>query len=72
MKKLLLVVGIVSIIACILFLLFAVLSLLGYYNVLDGSAELYNRLHQRMTTSFAVGIVLAVIGTVCFIIRSKI
>ena len=71
MKKLLLVVGIVSIIACILFLLFAVLSLLGYYNVLDGSAELYNRLHQRMIISFLVGIVLAVIGTVCFIIRSK-
>ena len=72
MKKLLLVVGILSVIACILLLIFAVLSLLGYYNVLDGSAELYNKLHQRMTISFAAGIVLAVIGAVCFIIRSKI
>ncbi|MBR0277531.1 MAG: hypothetical protein IJQ50_03605 [Clostridia bacterium] len=72
MKKLLLIVGIASIVVCVLFLLFAVLNLFGYYHVLDGSAELYNRLHQRMIVFFAIGIVLAVVGTVCIAIHSKI
>lgn len=72
MKKLFLIVGIVSIIICILFFLFAVLNMFGYYHVLDGSADLYSRLHHRMIVFFAIGIVFAVIGTVCVIIHSKI
>ena len=72
MKKLLLIVGIVSVVVCVLFLLYAALNLFGYYNVLDGSPELYRRLHQRMTLFFAAGFVLAAIGAACFIIRSKI
>ena len=72
MKKLLLIVGIMSMIVCVLSLLFAALSLFGYYHVLDGTAELYIRLHQRMIIFFVIGIVLAVIGIVCLIIRSKI
>ena len=71
MKKLLLIIGIVSIIVCILFLLFAVLNFLGYYHVLDGSADLYNRMHQRMIVFFVIGIFLAVIGIVCTIIYFK-
>ncbi len=72
MKKLLLIVGIISLIACALSLLFSAFSWYGYYHVLDGSAELYVRLHQRMLISFIVGIVLVVIGIASLIIRSKI
>lgn len=71
MKKLLLIVGIISIIVCILSLLFAALSWFGYYHLLDGSAELYTRLHRRMIVFSVIGIVLAVIGTICLIIRFK-
>ncbi len=72
MKKLLLIIGVVSLIACVLSLLFAALNLFGYYHVLDGSPELFIRLHRRMILFFVIGVVLAVIGIVCFIVRSKI
>ena len=72
MKKLLLIVGIVSIVFCVLFLLFAMLHLSGYFQVYDGTAELYRRIHHRMIVFFVIGIVLAVIGTACIIIRLKI
>ena len=72
MKQLLLIVGIVSIIACVVFFLFAALNLFGYYHVLDGSAGLYSRLHQRMILFSVMGIVLAVVGTVCLIVHSKV
>ena len=72
MRKLLLIVGIVSIFLCVLLFIFAVLNLLGYHNLFDGSAGHYNRLHQRMIISFVVGLVFAVIATVCIVIRSKI
>ena len=69
MKKILLVIGIVAIVACILALAYAALNIFGYYRVLDGSAELYARLHQRAIIFLIVGIVLAVIGIVCMIVR---
>ncbi len=72
MKKLLLIVGIVSIVACVLFLLLAALNLFGYRHVLDGTAELYDKLHQRMILHFGIGIGFAVIGTVCMLLRSKV
>lgn len=72
MKKLLLIVGIIFLVACVLALLFAALNLFGYHNVMDGSSNLYARLHQRMIVSFIVGIVLGIIGTACLIIRSRI
>ena len=71
MKNILLIVGIVIIILCVLSLLFALLNMHGYYNLHDGSAELYHRLHQRMIIYFVVGIVLGVIGTVCIMLRFK-
>lgn len=71
MKRLLFIVGIISLIVCALSLLFSALNCFGYYHVLDGSAELYIRLHRRMLLFFVIGIVLAVIGTASFIIRSK-
>ena len=72
MKKVLLIVGIINMIVCVLSLLFAALNLFGYYHVLDGTAELYIRLHRRMIIFFVIGIVFAVIGIVSFIIRTKI
>ena len=67
----LLIVGIILIIACVLSLLYAALNQFGYYHVLDGSGELYSMLHQRMIIFGLIGIVLAVLGTLCFIFRSK-
>ncbi len=72
MKKLLLIIGIASIIICILFLLAAVLSRVGYFHVLDGSTALYSRLHQRMIVFSVIGIAFAAIGTACIIIQFKI
>ncbi|MBP3633905.1 MAG: hypothetical protein J6J43_04960 [Oscillospiraceae bacterium] len=72
MKKLFLIVGIVSIIACVLSLLFAALSLFGYYHVLDGSPEMFARLHRRMILFFVIGLVLAAIGVACLILRRRI
>jgi uncharacterized membrane protein HdeD (DUF308 family) len=71
MKKMLLIAGIIFIIAGVLSLLYAALNLFGYYHVLDGSADLYRNLHRRMITFGLSGIVLAVLGTVCLIIRLK-
>lgn len=72
MKKTLLVIGVLCIIAFILLLLFALLYMHGYYNLFDGTAEHYERLHQRMTISFIISIASAIIGIICFIVRSKI
>ena len=71
MKKLLLVVGILVIVACVIALLLALLSMFGYYNVLDGSQTLYDRLHRRMVLSFVIAGILAVVAVVCFIVRAK-
>ena len=72
MKRLLLIVGMISLIACTLSLLFSALNWFGYYHVHDGTAELLNRLNQRMMIFFVIGIVLAVIGIASLIVRSKI
>ena len=71
MKKMLLIVGIISLIACALSLLGSAINWFGYYHVMDGSADLYNRLHQRMIIYFVIGIVLAVVGIICMVIRFK-
>ena len=71
MKKPLWIVGIVVIIACVISLLIAAWYLYVYHHVLDGSPALYDRLHQRTIAFFAAGIILAVIGAVCMIVRSR-
>ena len=71
MKKLLLIVGIIVLAACVLALAAAVWNWFAYHHVLDGSAALYGRLRQRMNVSFIVGGVLAAIGAVCLIVRTK-
>ncbi len=71
MKKLLLAAGIICIIACVLSLSFASLNLFGYYHLLDGSADLYVSMHQRMKLFSAIGIAFAAAGAACLIIRAK-
>ena len=71
MKRLLLIVGIISLIVCVLSLLFSALNWFGYYHELDGASELYIRLHQRMIRFFVIGIAFVVIGIASLIIRSK-
>ena len=70
MEELLLIVGIISIIVSVLSLLYSALKRHGYYNLLDGEGDIYTRLRRRMIVSFAVGIVLAVIGIACIICYS--
>lgn len=70
MEKTLLVVGIISIIACVLSLLYAALNRFGYYNILDAEADKYKKLHQGMIASFALGVAFAVVGIACLFIRS--
>ena len=71
MKKLLLIIGVVIIIAGVIALLFSALQRYGYYHLLDGDTDLYIRLHWGMIISFVLGIVLVAIGAGCLIIRAK-
>lgn len=61
--------GIVILIAGVIALLFSALQGYGYYHLLDGDADLYIRLHRRMLLFFVIGMILAVIGVSCIIIR---
>ena len=71
MKKLLLVAGIVLIVACVMFLLFAAVYYSGYRNLIDGTAEHYARLHRKAIIFAITGIALALAGAVCMIFRYK-
>ena len=71
MKKFLLILGIVLSIVGVIALLFSALQRYGYYNLLDGDAELYMGLHRRMNIFFVIGIVLVAFGVGCFVIRTK-
>ena len=71
MKKGLLIAGIVLLSAAVLALLFAWFNRFSYYHLMDGSNAQYAGLRQRMIVSFVIGIILAVIGAVCLIIRAK-
>lgn len=72
MKKALLITGILIIVACVIILLYAALNYYGYRHVLDGTAELYDRLHRKANVCFALGAVFALIGTLCIVFHSKI
>ena len=71
MRKILLAVGIVIIVAFVIALLLGVINLFGYYHVLDGSQNLYARLHRRAILSFVIAGILAVAAVICFVIRAK-
>ena len=71
MKKALLIIGIVIIVACVVALIMALFFRFSYYHVLDGTQALYDRLHRRMIMSFVTAGVFAVIAALCFIVRAK-
>ena len=72
MRVFFLVAAIVCIVLSVLSLLLAVLNLFGYYNVLDGSSELYSTMRLRAVIFFIAGAVLQVVSAVFFIIRANI
>ena len=72
MKKLLLVLGILTLIACAVFLLLAVLKLSAYHNLVDATPEHYESLRHSSIVHFIVAFVLAAVGAACLIIRAKI
>lgn len=72
MKAVLLTVAILSFIAGGFSLIFSALNFHGYYNILDGSNALFDRLQHRMVFFLALGLVLLIAGAVCLIIRHKI
>ncbi len=65
MKKLLILIGVIVMIAGLLALFTAAWHRYCFYNVLDGSAALYDRLHRRMNIAFTAGMILEVTGAVC-------
>ena len=71
MKKLLFIVGFIGLITGVLSLLLSAFFRHGYYNVLDGSGDLYASLHQRMIVCFVIGIILAAVGIASMVIRAK-
>ena len=71
MKKLLFIVGFIGLITCALSLLLSAFFRHGYYNVLDGSGDLYASLHQRMIVCFVIGIILVAVGIASMVIRAK-
>lgn len=71
MKKLLLIIGVVIIIAGVIALLFSARQLYGCYHLLDGEADMYVAMRWRMIISLVIGIVLVAIGAVCLIARTK-
>lgn len=70
MKKLLSVIGVICIAACVLAFLYA--TYIGYMrnSIFDAPAELYNRLRQTKETYLTVSKVFAGIGAVSLIIRA--
>ena len=71
MKKLLFIVGFIGLITGVLSLLLSAFFRHGYYNVLDGSGDLYASLHQRMIVFFVVGVILVAVGIASMVIRAK-
>ena len=72
MKKTLLVIGIIAVILAFLSLAYSGLNLFMYYKTLDGSSSLYSRLHNGSIVFLIIGIILAVTGAACFIVRKKV
>ena len=71
MKKTLLIIGVVFIIVAALAVLYGLFNMYAYHHVLDGSNDLYQRLHSRMITCYIVSAVLGIIGLICIIARIK-
>ena len=71
MKKAILIIGVIVIVACIFSLVYALFNMYGYRHVLDGSPALYDRLHRRTIIYFALGAFLALVGTLFIVLRRR-
>ena len=69
MKKILLIIGIIGIVAGVLSLLLSLFNRFAYYSLLDGSPEMYAGLRHQMIVFLVVGLVLTVAGIVCLVVR---
>jgi hypothetical protein len=67
----LLIFGILLLVAAVLSFALAALNFYAYRHVMDGSPELFDRMHQRAVLFLVLGAVLALSGTVCMIVRAK-
>ena len=65
MKQVLLIFCIIFFFVSALSLSFWALNRFGYNNVMDGTEDLYSRLHKKMIVSLIIGIVFALIGATC-------
>ena len=65
MKQVLLIFCIICFFVSALSLSFWALNRFGYNNVMDGTEDLYSRLHKKMIVSLIIGIVFALIGATC-------
>ena len=72
MRTPMLIIGIILIAAAVFSLLFAAFLRHAYFNTMDASPEHYARMRGRMTTFFITGLILAVLGAACLIVRIKI
>lgn len=72
MKKALLIIGIVIIVAGVLGLLWGALFKYISMNTLDGSVDLYIRQRKVMFAHLISGTIALVLGIVCLIVRGKI
>ncbi|MCR4614717.1 MAG: hypothetical protein K5756_01010 [Clostridiales bacterium] len=71
MKKVLFISGILLLAAGIICLLISVFYYYSYHHVLDGSAELYHRLHNRAVKCLISGIVTEICGIITLAVRYK-
>ncbi|MBR6007136.1 MAG: hypothetical protein IK064_05855 [Clostridia bacterium] len=71
MKKMIMIIGVILLIASVVCLLYAVMNRYVFYHVLDASAEKLDMLHHRMVVSLTVGLVLAAAGAACVVIYTK-
>lgn len=71
MKKLLLIVGIAGVAACVVCLLLAALNLSAYHSLMDGSAEQYHRLYRRAIACGLLGAAFGAIGAASFFFRAR-
>lgn len=71
MKKVLLIVGIIVVVAGVIALLIGAVNRFMFYHTMDGSGSLYDTLKLRMKISFIIGAVLEIIGAVCLVIRTR-
>lgn len=72
MKKVLLIVGVIVIIACIISLLYAMLNFSAFKSLRDGTAEHYERLHRNAVMFAVIGIILFLIGAAFIVISFKV